>query len=95
MTEADILQRLREMQADMNDAIEKMDASAFDTGMMRQIRAEQHDFYKEAADEIERLRAEVEALRAAIERHRLNIWGDHEVQHPEDVALYAALAAKE
>ena len=45
--------------------------------------------------QIERLRAEVEALRAAIERHRLNIWGDHEVQHPEDVALYAALAAKE
>lgn len=40
-----------------------MDASEFDTGAMGQIRAEMHDLYRVAADEIERMRTELERER--------------------------------
>lgn len=69
----DIVRRLRERQADMAETIERLDTSEFDTGATGQIRAELHDLYREAADEIDRLtrerneaRAECEAMRAEV-----------------------------
>jgi NMD protein affecting ribosome stability and mRNA decay len=40
------------------------------------------------------LREEIERLRDAIEKHRRDVWGDREVEHDSDIALYAVLDDK-
>jgi hypothetical protein len=39
--------------------------------------------------------ARVDQLEAAIKRHKVNTWGAGEVEHPEDLDLYAALEVQE
>lgn len=53
------------------------------------------EYIEELECEIAALRAEVDRLADAISRHRSALWGDGEVEHPEDVELYAALGGKE
>jgi hypothetical protein len=36
----------------------------------------------------------IKVLEEAIKKHRLNVWGDGEVKHPEDDNLYADLEVK-
>ena len=38
-----------------------------------------------------KFKVERDRLRDAIKRHRLDVWGDHEVGHPADCELYAGL----
>ena len=38
-----------------------------------------------------KFKTERDRLRDAIKRHRLDVWGDHEVGHPADCELYAGL----
>lgn len=60
----ELVRRLREKQADMNDAIQRLDCGEFDNGIMRIIRLEQRALYKDAADRIEADAARIAALEA-------------------------------
>ena len=62
---SDIVERLRERQQDMAEAIERLDSGEMDNGIMRVIRLESHDLYKTAANEIDRLQKQVVYWREA------------------------------
>ena len=53
------------------------------------VPAPEGDYVRES--DYAKLRAEHARLRDAIKRHRLDVWGDHEVGHPADCELYAGL----
>ena len=59
-----IVERLRELQQDMAEVIERLDSGVLDNGIMRVILLESHDLYKNAANEIEKLRTERDKWRA-------------------------------
>lgn len=68
---SDIVEWLREKQQDMADAIKRYDSGEMDFGAMTQVRSEQFERYKQAADEIDKLRAAVEALAAIVQAERV------------------------
>lgn len=84
-----IVQRLREKQADMTEAIERLEASEFDTGARGQIRTELRDLYREAADEIDRLR--VGKIAHEVGRWLLSAADALEASPPGTVNLWAML----
>jgi hypothetical protein len=56
------------------------------------VKREEHEKLRA---ELAACRAERDALREAIAKHHLDVWGEGPVEHPEDVALYAALKESE
>jgi hypothetical protein len=55
----------------------------------------QHGLLCRVSQERNELRDQLRIAREAIEQHRRQLWGTGEVEHPDDVALYAALAGTE
>jgi hypothetical protein len=67
---SDIINRLRQIQESWAESIKRLDSSEFDTGIMGQIRAEQHATFKEAADRIAELEAALAEAQSDAVRYR-------------------------
>jgi hypothetical protein len=71
-----ILEKLRERQADYWDAIKRLDMGEFDNGMMTSIRFEQHDLYRSSADCIESQLEQLEKADVSAYREAMNADSD-------------------